>query len=119
MRIVFLLAAVLAISVSCGPSDGPYKDEYNNGQVKEEGAYRDGEKSGKWIYYWRNGNVQTVGYYTDGEPSGRWTYYDENRNQIAQGTYRDGKMWEGTFVRYIMGTKKFMTVEGGKQKGSD
>jgi antitoxin component YwqK of YwqJK toxin-antitoxin module len=102
---------------ACGPSDGVHTEHYNTGSKQEEGTIRNGEKSGKWVYYWRNGNVQTEGFYMKGEPDRRWTYYDEQGKKIAEGTYKGGKMWNGTFVRYVMGTKKFITIEAGKESG--
>jgi len=34
---------------------------------------------------------------------------------MARGTYRSGKMWDGQFVRYVMGTKKIIVVKDGQQ----
>lgn len=104
----------LIVLASCGPSDGPYQDHYSNGKVKEEGAYRNGEKSGKWTYYWQSGLKKTDGFYTKGVPRGTWTYYDKRGGVIGKGTYKDGKMWDGTFVRYVIGIPKIMRIKEGK-----
>lgn len=111
-----VMILMLVAAVACGPSDGMHTEKYGNGNTKEEGMINQGEKSGKWVFYWSNGSVQVIGYYKKGEPDGRWLYHNEKGKQIAEGTYMNGKMWNGTFVRYIMGTKKFMTVEDGKQE---
>ena len=110
-----IACALIVAAASCGPSDGLHKEHHNNGKVKEEGMYRGGEKSGKWLYYWRNGKVQVQGNYSKGEPYGRWKYYDEKGKLIGEGAYKDGKMWNGTFVRYVLGTKKFITVKDGQE----
>lgn len=111
-----LIILMLAVAIACGPSDGLQTEKYGNGNTKEEGMIKQGEKSGKWVFYWSNGNVQVIGHYDKGKPAGTWLYHNEQGKQVAEGTYRNGKMWEGTFVRYVMGTKKFMTVKGGKQE---
>ena len=117
VRQSYLLCVALFV-FSCGPSDGPHQDHYVNGQVKEEGSFRNGEKSGKWTYYWQNGKKKTVGYYTKGKPSGTWTYFGKTGSIIGKGTYKNGKMWNGTFVRFVMGIPKIIAIEEGKEKGS-
>ena len=111
------LALLVTLAIGCGPSDGSHEDHYANGQVKEEGAYRDGEKTGKWTYYWQNGKKKTEAYYSKGKPAGTWVYLDDKGKVIGKGTYKKGKMWNGTFVRFIMGIPKVMVIEEGKEKG--
>ena len=111
-----ILTFIIVAMVGCGPSDGPYADHYSNGKVKEEGAYKGGEKAGKWTFYWQNGKKKTVGYYTKGKPSGTWTYFSKEGAVLGKGTYKGGKMWSGTFVRFVMGIPKIMTIEEGKEK---
>lgn len=110
------LVLLTVVTLGCGPSDGVYVDHHPNGKVKVEGAYRDGMKTGKWIYYWSDGATQTEGFYTKDEPSGTWTYYGKGGRMMGKGTYRDGKMWDGTFVRYVIGTTKIMRLSEGKEK---
>lgn len=111
-----LIALLGLLSIAgCGPSDGPYVEKYDNGRIKVEGFYKGGKKTGSWTYYWKSGIKQVEGSYKKDEPAGVWKFYDEKGKPIAQGTYRDGKMWEGTFVRYVFGTKKFMSFKEGKE----
>jgi antitoxin component YwqK of YwqJK toxin-antitoxin module len=112
-RIVALLLCVFVFT-NCGPSDGPHEDKYANGKMKEEGAYRGGEKVGQWTYYWKNGSKKTVGRYDKGKPTGTWIYYSDTGASLGKGTYKNGKMWNGTFVRFVMGIPKTMRVEKGK-----
>jgi antitoxin component YwqK of YwqJK toxin-antitoxin module len=116
LTIIFCAAFAVTLS-SCGPSDGPHQDHYGNGKVKEEGAYKNGEKSGKWTYYWQNGKKKTVGYYSKGKPTGEWVYFSKEGSTLGKGSYKNGKMWNGTFVRFVMGIPKMMTIEEGKEKG--
>ncbi len=115
MKFALGLAVMLTIQAGCGPSDGAYVDHHPNGKVKVEGTYRNGMKTGKWVYYWSDGAKQTEAHYTKDEPSGTWTYFDKRGKAIGRGTYKDGKMWDGTFVRYVIGTTKIVRLEGGKE----
>ena len=112
---VWMRVAMIVALGACGPSDGPYVEKYGNGEVKEEGAFRGGAKTGKWTFYWQDGTIKTEGFYVKGEPDGEWTYYDAKGRAIATGTFRDGRMWDGTHVRYVMGTMKMMRFEDGKE----
>ena len=48
MRPLIAVQILLVLGlVSCGPSDGAHQDHYPSGKVKEEGAYKNGEKVGK------------------------------------------------------------------------
>lgn len=49
---------------------------YDNGQVKQEGAYLNGKLHGKWISYNEDGTKQTSGEYNQGEKVGTWTFYN-------------------------------------------
>ena len=83
--------------------------------MKEEGNYEHGARVGEWRFYWQDGSLKTVGYYDKGNPDGEWTYYDTKGNPVATGTYKDGRMWDGTHIRYVMGTMKMMRFKGGKE----
>ena len=43
------------------------REYHNNGQIKIEGNYKDGEKDGKWTYYNKDGSIENVEEYKDGE----------------------------------------------------
>jgi len=101
--------------VSCGPSDGAFVDHYPNGKIKEEGFYKDGKKTGLWQFYWKDGAKKVTGAYVKDEPHGQWIFYDESGKVIGTGTYKNGQMWDGRFVRYVLGTKKIIVVREGQQ----
>ncbi|MEE2752941.1 MAG: hypothetical protein VX910_03085 [Candidatus Latescibacterota bacterium] len=113
-RPISLLVCLIFLA-SCGPSDGPYQDHYSNGRVKEEGVYKGGVKTGKWTYYWKTGAKKTEGSYAKGKPSGTWIYYSKEGAMLGKGSYKGGKMWNGTFVRFVMGIPKIMKIEEGKE----
>ncbi|MBT3606273.1 MAG: hypothetical protein HOE48_15855 [Candidatus Latescibacteria bacterium] len=101
--------------LSCGPSDGAYVDHYPSGAIKEEGFYKEGQKSGRWRFYWKDGKTKVEGSYLKGEPHGTWTFNNKRGSVIATGTYRNGQMWDGQFVRYVLGTQKVIVVKEGQQ----
>jgi antitoxin component YwqK of YwqJK toxin-antitoxin module len=101
--------------LGCSPPDGPFANSYSDGTKKVSGSYKDGEKSGSWIYYWTTGAKQVEGQYKKGKQAGTWKYHNKNGTVIAEGTFQNGKMWDGTFIRYIIGTKKVMRYTDGKE----
>ena len=101
MKPVLALLAGVIITVGCGPTDGPHTVYHENGNKKEEGFYKNGQKSDKWTYYWKHGPKQVEGTYRNGKQEGIWIFYNKNGKQIGQGTYKRGKMWDGVFVRYV------------------
>lgn len=78
------------------------KSYYKNKQLRMEGYFENGEKHGKWIYYYEDGVIWSRGYFKNGiidgknesfHPNGqlqikgsidngirvgKWYYYDEN-----------------------------------------
>ncbi len=58
-----------------GKQVGPYKDFYNNGQVKEEGTFdANNQLNGKFRAYKKNGVAFVDGTYTNGKMLGKWTF---------------------------------------------
>lgn len=49
---------------------------YDNGQVMQEGFYKDGKLHGKWISYNEDGTKKSTGEYTDGAKTGKWLFWD-------------------------------------------
>ena len=41
-------------------------ERYDNGQIREEKNYKDGKKSGKWIWYYENGEIKFENNYKNG-----------------------------------------------------
>ena len=42
-----------------GKLEGPRRKWYSNGQLKEEGSYKNGKEDGKWTYYLEDGAIET------------------------------------------------------------
>jgi len=56
----------------------------------------------KATYYFDNGQVQQQGYFKDGKPDGKWTAFDQEGSKISVGSYVNGiktgkwKFYHGT-----------------------
>ena len=44
---------------------------YKNNNLKYKGNYRDGLMDGKWTYYWNNGNIKAEGLFINGDGGNR------------------------------------------------
>ena len=51
-----LLPLLLLILIGCS-GDGPYKEYYKNGQLREEGTLKDDKQDGLWKHYYENGKL--------------------------------------------------------------
>jgi antitoxin component YwqK of YwqJK toxin-antitoxin module len=52
------------------------------------------EQEGKLVkatYYYENGNMQQQGYFKDGKLEGQWIAFDENGNKTSIGEYANGQ----------------------------
>ena len=63
---------------------------YANGQIKEEGNYKDGKKDGLWKYWDENGKLRYEKNYKDGERDGLWKEWFKNGQLTAESNYKDG-----------------------------
>ena len=94
--------------------DCVYETEYyESGQVRMEGAMKNGKRQGEWnaylrdgrqwskdvfkdgvldgpsTVYWENGNLRWEGYYKDGKHCGEWKWYDEQGNLLRVEHYSE------------------------------
>lgn len=63
---------------------------YATGQVKMEGAMKDGKRDGEWNAYFPDGRVQSHGYFKDGKRTGEATVFWQNGNLREEGFYKEG-----------------------------
>ena len=64
---------------------------YETGQVKMEGAMKEGNREGEWKAYFPDGRVQSIGTFVNGLRTGQATVYQENGNLLQEGFYKEGK----------------------------
>ncbi|WP_396184033.1 toxin-antitoxin system YwqK family antitoxin [Flavobacterium sp.] len=63
---------------------------HENGQVQQEGFYKDGKVHGEWISYDINGNKVAMGQYQDGMKVGKWFFW--NGLDLAEVDYSDSRV---------------------------
>ena len=64
------------------------REYYEDGEIKEEGNYKDGERDGKYTSYYKNGQIKSEGNYKDGERVGKWISYYEDGQIKEEGKYK-------------------------------
>ncbi len=58
---------------------------YKNGTIKEEGAYQNSKRSGKWIYYYPDGKIQKVYDFKGEEPLIMEVYTSSGKPAVVNG----------------------------------
>jgi antitoxin component YwqK of YwqJK toxin-antitoxin module len=69
---------------------------YDNGQVKQEGFYKDGKLHGKWVAYNEDGSKQAMGEYNHGAKAGKWFFWNQaalNEVDYSNSRIADIKKW--------------------------
>lgn len=94
---------VIGFSDNSFTSDGPYKEFYHDGELFCEGAYKQGNPSGKWSLYYPSGEVAKTISYVDGHPNGEVKIYDEAGKLTSERLYKSGKR-EGSWTSYDVET---------------
>ena len=91
------------VSTWTGREEGAWRWFHPNGEVREEGRYDDGARTGTWQEWWSNGQRRARGERgsgTDGRTgvrTGAWTFWHSNGVVSARGAYADGERegwWE-------------------------
>lgn len=97
-----------------------YKDEskeillkevqyYEDGQKKLEGAFKDGQRTGQWQYWYADGKLWSQGVYKKGIENGLKTIWHPNGQKYYEGKLKMGervgiwKFWdkEGNLIKEI------------------
>ena len=63
---------------------------YPNKQLRMEGYFKDGEKNGKWIYYYEDGTLWSKGYFKNGKIDGYNETYYPNGKLNNKGSFTEG-----------------------------
>lgn len=50
---------------------------YDNGQIQQQGHFKDGKLEGSWVAFDSNGNKKSIGEYTNGEKTGKWFFWSD------------------------------------------
>lgn len=63
---------------------------FDNGQVKQEGFYKDGKLTGQWVAFNEDGSKQSEGEYENGIKTGKWYFWTVSH--VSEVTYSDNKI---------------------------
>ena len=86
--------------------DGMWNCWHSNGELHEQGNYREGVEQGEWSWWYPDGNRMATGQFVNGEFEGAWAYYYDTGDLAVRGQYIAG---EGT------GTWTLYRPDGGRQ----
>lgn len=67
---------------------------YENGQIRQQGFYKDGKLHGTWVSYAENGKKTALGQYENGKKTGKWFFWSEQ--VLSEVDYRDSRVAEVT-----------------------
>ena len=82
------------------PFTGTVVEFHDNGQLKEQGFFKDGKLYGPWEFYYKNGQLKQKGSFVDGKPDEQYESYEsyyESGQLSFKGSYKHGKqdgLWE-------------------------
>ena len=79
--------------------DGLCETYYENGQLEEEGNYKNGKKDGLWKEYYENGQLSSEEEFKDDKRDGLRKSYYENGQLEEEGNYKNGKK-DGLWKEY-------------------
>lgn len=87
---------------------------YEDGTKREEGKYKNGERTGLWTYWYPNGNKWSQGIYENGIENGLKTTWHENGQKYYEGKLKNGnrvgvwKFWDknGKLLKQIDYSKR-------------
>lgn len=83
-----------------GVKDGPWKEYYENEQLKAEGVYNLGNRVGQWKFYHPNGSLEQEGAYnSQGNPEGLWKWYFDDGTVLREESFRNG-LSDGLYTEY-------------------
>jgi len=87
---------------------------YEDSTKRQEGEYKNGERTGLWTYWYPNGNKWSQGVYENGIENGLKTTWYENGQKYYEGNLKDGnrvglwKFWDkdGKLLKQIDYSKR-------------
>lgn len=50
---------------------------YDNGQIQQQGYFKEGKLEGSWVAFDEKGNKKSIGEYSNGEKTGKWFFWND------------------------------------------
>ncbi len=64
-----------------------------------KGSYKDGLRTGEWVYFYSDGSKEMEGYFNKDKPDREWIWYYKNGNKKRVENYLSGKL-EGEYIEF-------------------
>ena len=108
----------ITMSTKTTPLNGPHKELFSDGGLSGQGRTKDGNRHGKWTWYYKSGGLKAVGKYAGGELDGYWEWSRENGEPLQTGSFNCGQQ-VGPWKRYYENGQLWDegTYEDGKKVG--
>jgi antitoxin component YwqK of YwqJK toxin-antitoxin module len=100
MKTMFVWSALLMFAVGFSQGIAPkhevvdnlVKSTYyhDNGQIAQQGYYKNGKVHGQWVSYDAAGNKVAMGTYNEGEKTGKWFFW--NQNSLSEVDYSSSRV---------------------------
>lgn len=71
--------------------DGKYEEFFISGQLKVNGTFKKGAKTGIWKSWYENGMTEEVVHWTKGVQHGHYVFYYDNGATKEEGHFKNGK----------------------------
>ena len=103
---------------SSGVKNGVHKEFFNNGNIKIDGQYINGDKSGLWTEYFREGGTMRIFYANENGKNGSISEWYKNGGKKIHGEYSQGQKNGLWIAWYPNGVKEsVITYNQGEQEG--
>ena len=97
----FILVSILFASLTISAQNNQPKLEafgqmvkatyyYENGQVQQQGFFKDGKLEGQWVAFDEKGNKKSIAEYSNGLKTGKWIFI--NDVMLSEVDYADSKI---------------------------
>lgn len=63
---------------------------YDNGQIAQQGMFKEGKPDGKWVAFNEDGSKKSIGEYAEGTKTGKWFFW--NGSQLNEVDYNDSRV---------------------------
>lgn len=83
-----------------GNFEGPFKEYFKNGNLYQEGIYKNNSMTGVWKTYYETGELKEEVSFVDNNENGPFKEYHKNGKTKYEGTYKDGDHEEGEMKVY-------------------
>ena len=97
MKKIMILASLSISALTFGQAAKPVLEQegnlvkatyyYDNGQIQQQGHFKDGKLEGSWVAFDEKGNKKSIGEYSNGEKTGKWFFWSDK--SLSEVSYAD------------------------------